>query len=58
MFVRTKPSGAHKYLQVVESFREGRVAAGRRVLNGFHRQDAKDARAGPPAFLAFLASWR
>ena len=24
MFVRTKPSGAHKYLQVVESFREGR----------------------------------
>ena len=24
MFVRTKPSGRHKYLQVVESFREGR----------------------------------
>ena len=42
MFVRTKPSGAHKYLQVVESFREGRKAR-QRVVATLGRLDRLQA---------------
>ena len=41
MFVRTKPSGAHKYLQVVESFREGRKVRQRVVATLGRLPDAK-----------------
>jgi hypothetical protein len=41
MFVRTKPSGAHKYLQVVESFREGRKVRQRVVAKLGRLPDAK-----------------
>lgn len=42
MFVRTKPSGAHKYLQVVESFREGRKVR-QRVVATLGRLDRLQA---------------
>lgn len=42
MFVRTKPSGAHKYLQVVESFREGRKVK-QRVVATLGRLDRLQA---------------
>jgi hypothetical protein len=41
MFVRTKPSGAHKYLQIVESFREGRKVRQRVVATLGRLPDAK-----------------
>ena len=42
MFVRTKPSGRHKYLQVVESFREGRKVR-QRVVATLGRLDRLQA---------------
>ena len=42
MFVRTKPSGRHKYLQVVESFREGRKVK-QRVVATLGRLDQLQA---------------
>ena len=42
MFVRTKPSGRHKYLQVVESFREGRKVK-QRVVATLGRLDRLQA---------------
>jgi hypothetical protein len=42
MFVRTKPSGAHKYLQVVESFRDGRKVR-QRVVATLGRLDRPQA---------------
>jgi hypothetical protein len=41
MFVRTKPAGPHKYLQVVESFREGRKVRQRVVATLGRLPDAK-----------------
>jgi hypothetical protein len=42
MFVRTKPSGRHKYLQVVESFRDGRKVR-QRVVATLGRLDQLQA---------------
>ena len=42
MFVRTKPAGPHKYLQVVESFREGRKVR-QRVVASLGRLDRLQA---------------
>ena len=41
MFVRTKPAGPHKYLQIVESFREGRKVKQRVVASLGRLPDAK-----------------
>ena len=42
MFVRTKPAGPHKYLQIVESFREGRKVK-QRVVASLGRLDRLQA---------------
>ena len=47
MFVRTKPAGPHKYLQIVESFREGRKVKQRVVASLGQLPDAKRRRAAP-----------
>ena len=47
MFVRTKPAGPHKYIQIVESFREGRKVKQRVVASLGRLPDAKPRRAAP-----------
>ena len=54
MFVRTKPSGAHKYLQVVESFREGRKVR-QRVVATLGRLDRLQAEGNIDGIVKSLA---